>query len=220
MWYSKTSKKLKTTCAFRDSTLMKKRVYTTTGFGIIIRVPGSLLTGQFITQDPIGLAGGINSYQYADNPTGWVDPFGLMCGEVRWDSKSNRWKDNKGRFTKRPEDPSVFLSEGQVSFEDIEAWAAQGNLQNQWRPNPNQFPAGGFKYEVIVGSTTYTIHGHGPNPIAQTNWPNSNAAVSATVSITKKSAEVPKLSLMLDGSWARFHTNPNSAHIPLSSSPY
>lgn len=38
-------------------------------------------TGQFITQDPIGLLGGVNSYQYAPNPVGWVDPFGLSCKE-------------------------------------------------------------------------------------------------------------------------------------------
>lgn len=39
-------------------------------------------TGQFINQDPIGLLGGINSYQYVPNPTGWVDPLGLMCKEI------------------------------------------------------------------------------------------------------------------------------------------
>ncbi|CAA6810512.1 MAG: Rhs-family protein [uncultured Sulfurovum sp.] len=33
--------------------------------------------GRFISQDPIGLLGGNNLYQYAPNPTGWVDPFGL-----------------------------------------------------------------------------------------------------------------------------------------------
>ncbi|MDU8600064.1 RHS repeat-associated core domain-containing protein, partial [Pseudomonas syringae] len=33
--------------------------------------------GRFITQDPIGLSGGDNLYQYAPNPNGWVDPFGL-----------------------------------------------------------------------------------------------------------------------------------------------
>ena len=36
--------------------------------------------GRFTTQDPIGLAGGWNLYQYAPNPTGWVDPLGLSCG--------------------------------------------------------------------------------------------------------------------------------------------
>ena len=39
--------------------------------------------GRFITQDPIGLLGGINLYQYAANTTAWVDPLGLSsknCG--------------------------------------------------------------------------------------------------------------------------------------------
>ena len=33
--------------------------------------------GRFTQQDPIGLAGGINLYQYAPNALGWVDPWGL-----------------------------------------------------------------------------------------------------------------------------------------------
>ncbi|SEK13160.1 RHS repeat-associated core domain-containing protein, partial [Achromobacter sp. NFACC18-2] len=37
--------------------------------------------GRFITKDPIGFAGGLNVYQYADNPVGWVDPLGLAVGD-------------------------------------------------------------------------------------------------------------------------------------------
>lgn len=33
--------------------------------------------GRFTVQDPIGLAGGWNLYQYAPNPLGWIDPWGL-----------------------------------------------------------------------------------------------------------------------------------------------
>jgi len=33
--------------------------------------------GRFIAKDPIGFAGGLNVYQYADNPVEWVDPLGL-----------------------------------------------------------------------------------------------------------------------------------------------
>ncbi len=48
-------------------------------------------TGRFVTADPIGLAGGLNNYQYVPNPTGWVDPLGLAniavngacCGKTR-----------------------------------------------------------------------------------------------------------------------------------------
>ncbi|KAF2406992.1 RHS repeat-associated core domain-containing protein [Pseudomonas antarctica] len=35
--------------------------------------------GRYLTPDPVKLAGGINAYQYAPNPTGWVDPLGLAC---------------------------------------------------------------------------------------------------------------------------------------------
>ncbi|HAE8459297.1 TPA_asm: RHS repeat-associated core domain-containing protein, partial [Salmonella enterica subsp. enterica serovar Wien] len=33
--------------------------------------------GRFVSQDPIGLAGGINLYSYAPNPIKWMDPLGL-----------------------------------------------------------------------------------------------------------------------------------------------
>jgi RHS repeat-associated protein len=33
--------------------------------------------GQFASQDPIGLLGGVNHYQYAPNSASWIDPLGL-----------------------------------------------------------------------------------------------------------------------------------------------
>ncbi|MDH5799796.1 MAG: DUF6531 domain-containing protein [Gammaproteobacteria bacterium] len=38
--------------------------------------------GRFTNQDPVGLLGGENSYQYAPNPLRWVDPLGLSCRDV------------------------------------------------------------------------------------------------------------------------------------------
>ncbi|MCM7201026.1 DUF6531 domain-containing protein [Enterobacter hormaechei] len=38
--------------------------------------------GRFTQQDPIGLAGGINLYQYAPNALGWVDPWGLTPDDL------------------------------------------------------------------------------------------------------------------------------------------
>jgi RHS repeat-associated protein len=40
--------------------------------------------GRFTSQDPIGLLGGVNNYQYVPNPTGWVDPLGLSCKENKY----------------------------------------------------------------------------------------------------------------------------------------
>ena len=40
-------------------------------------------TGRFISQDPIGLLGGINHYQYAPNHINWVDPLGLCAKEEK-----------------------------------------------------------------------------------------------------------------------------------------
>ncbi|CAM2068867.1 RHS repeat protein [Sulfidibacter corallicola] len=38
--------------------------------------------GRFVSPDPVGLLGGENLYQYAPNPIGWVDPYGLSCKEA------------------------------------------------------------------------------------------------------------------------------------------
>lgn len=40
-------------------------------------------SGTYISQDPIGLAGGLNLYQYGPNPLSWIDPLGLTaCSEI------------------------------------------------------------------------------------------------------------------------------------------
>ncbi|MDO6528245.1 RHS repeat-associated core domain-containing protein, partial [Motilimonas sp. 1_MG-2023] len=63
-------------------------------------------TAAFLTLDPIGLAGGLNNYQYVPNPTGWIDPLGLAvrkgdgdcCGENETFRTTN---------VKYPSDPKV-----------------------------------------------------------------------------------------------------------------
>jgi uncharacterized protein RhaS with RHS repeats len=49
-------------------------------------------TGQFINQDSIDLLGGVNNYQYAPNPTGWIDPLGLSCKEY---AEINMYKEGR-----------------------------------------------------------------------------------------------------------------------------
>ena len=50
--------------------------------------------GRFIHQDPIGLLGGNNLYQYAPNPLDWIDPLGWWKGQPRGaDGRFGRGKD-------------------------------------------------------------------------------------------------------------------------------
>jgi RHS repeat-associated protein len=41
------------------------------------------VTGRFVTQDPIGLDGGHNLYQYVPNPAGLIDPLGLKMRSAK-----------------------------------------------------------------------------------------------------------------------------------------
>ncbi|MDK7374230.1 MULTISPECIES: RHS repeat-associated core domain-containing protein [Weeksella] len=50
--------------------------------------------GRFISQDPIGLMGGINLYQYAPNPVEWVEPWGW---KTRSSTLQRLWKDYVGQ---------------------------------------------------------------------------------------------------------------------------
>ena len=77
----------------------------------------------FISQDPIGLAGGLNVYQYAPNPLGWVDPWGLT-----------------GKPLNSP-DISKWLNKGGTVWQEVESkvWVYQDSAGNVVR-YPEGFP--------------------------------------------------------------------------------
>ena len=79
--------------------------------------------GRFIHQDPIGLLGGENLYQYAPNPVGWVDVFGLNNCKLQSIHEDNATKGvhmdvmvgkTKVELSVRPSHIS-----GQVSFKPV-----------------------------------------------------------------------------------------------------
>lgn len=73
-------------------------------------------TGRFLTLDPIKLAGGLNSYQYVPNPTGWVDPLGLNGCPPNGDGQVNPTAptENARVDTKEPSTPDIPWSNGSV----------------------------------------------------------------------------------------------------------
>ncbi|KVF22137.1 hypothetical protein WJ07_17875 [Burkholderia vietnamiensis] len=63
------------------------------------------VSGRFVSKDPIGLAGGINVYQYAANPVEWIDPFGLWGSNPLTKYRYNENGSLRSATTKiRPED--------------------------------------------------------------------------------------------------------------------
>ncbi|WP_312837093.1 RHS repeat-associated core domain-containing protein [Pantoea sp.] len=57
-------------------------------------------TGRFITPDPLGLTGGENAWLYAPNPTGWIDPLGLMNNPGSSSSAGGLTRGNAGNLGK------------------------------------------------------------------------------------------------------------------------
>ena len=80
-----------------------------------------LEVGRFITQDPIGLLGGENLYQYAPSPVGWVDPLG-------WNAKPPY-----------SPDPMKWLERGGSVHSEIDGrtWVYQ-----DWEGNKVRYPRG------------------------------------------------------------------------------
>ncbi|KPQ28518.1 MAG: Rhs family protein [Marinobacter excellens HL-55] len=115
-------------------------------------------TGRFLTPDPIGLAGGLNNYQYVPNPTGWVDPLGLTS--ISKDSPdreggSNTWndfqRDHKGQFSDSTSASNAYreLLEKQspwpIGFEPSEATLLPGaRFQMAMSPTQPSVRPGGF----------------------------------------------------------------------------
>jgi len=60
--------------------------------------------GRFVNQDPIGLLGGANFYQFAMNVLGWVDPLGLarkpISSRLPEGSRTGQFGPKNGKLTK------------------------------------------------------------------------------------------------------------------------
>ncbi|MFX1683020.1 RHS repeat-associated core domain-containing protein [Mitsuaria sp. CC2] len=79
--------------------------------------------GRYLTQDPIGLMGGINPYQYAPDPIQWTDPLGLKKGKGGCDpccgrdpaSEARNWQGTKP-YTGKDAYTNVVVKKGTVFY--------------------------------------------------------------------------------------------------------
>ena len=112
--------------------------------------------GRFTTQDPISLAGGINLYQYAPNPVGWVDPYGLQYKSgcktstvFSGKDKSKKSTDNisENRRTIQSDDikkeRKKFLGEDSVKVDKGKWRSLDGQRQFRVKPDDYSFDGSG-----------------------------------------------------------------------------
>ncbi|MGP4846209.1 RHS repeat-associated core domain-containing protein [Marinobacter sp. 1Y8] len=105
-------------------------------------------SGRFMTPDPIGLAGGLNNYQYVPNPTGWVDPLGLAC--VPKNSPESAIP-NRRRVL-----PKGIAFEGEVyRYEQPDRFATTWDA-HQWNQASNHRYTGPGQTGVYAGTTPQT----------------------------------------------------------------
>jgi len=89
--------------------------------------------GRFTQPDPIGLAGGLNLYQYAPNPAMWADPWG-WCSKKLGKNLKNRPKDSAahhivGDTAKRASPARAILKKHGIDIDSAE--------NGVWLPNKN-----------------------------------------------------------------------------------
>jgi len=135
-------------------------------------------TGRFLTQDPIGLAGGVNLYSYAgSNPVAFDDPFGLCkdkdgnelppeeCRDVTFAeghaivaaAKAQPWTWTEGVTSSTHLDFDLQAHVGACS-DAVESWMQAGGATSGNRPTAreDQKPNTGFSqstnYRQVQGS--------------------------------------------------------------------
>ncbi|MBI4689534.1 MAG: DUF2778 domain-containing protein [Nitrospirae bacterium] len=101
------------------------------------------ITGRYIERDPIGSAGGINSYIYANNPVNWIDRWGLY--ECTYDISSHDMTctpNNSGNLT--------FNSSSFVSGNNLSSLCCdcQDNPDRDYVPNHGPIPDGDYTIEA------------------------------------------------------------------------
>jgi RHS repeat-associated protein len=70
--------------------------------------------GVYVSQDPIGLWGGMNLFAYVQDPTVRFDAFGLSCNHYKYDKTTNIFRDAiTGRFVSKAE----IAKNGQISIQ-------------------------------------------------------------------------------------------------------
>lgn len=122
--------------------------------------------GRFLSMDPIGLAGGLNAYQYAPNPIQWIDPLGLTCCKCLYRGVSAKHPaiDDAKKGIVKPGNPNGDVTAdqhnagGRSGDSPFTSWTRDPEIAKWWA---NREGPGGVVLELPTGA---------PNPKDTWSW--------------------------------------------------
>ena len=80
-----------------------------------------------MNQDPIGLSGGKNFYQFAHNVQGWIDPLGLVKNRGRVQSQGTHLEESVSWDTDKP----VTVKDVQDKLEELKRKLSKRDLKDR-----------------------------------------------------------------------------------------
>ncbi|OAT33421.1 hypothetical protein M976_00168 [Buttiauxella ferragutiae ATCC 51602] len=131
-------------------------------------------TGQYISADPIGLAGGVNPYGYVHNPLSWVDPLGLACVCPKDVDALRTGGKNTTINVKTKADADALLKAAFPDYQKVNGVGPEDAVGLRKKRKMDRFKEGGaYHKDYSVDPTTGRVRGHGPND-DHGNYPHIN----------------------------------------------
>ncbi len=118
--------------------------------------------GRFINQDPIGLNGGDNNYQYAPNPVSWIDPFGLACKDSKQLKKSKKKEANEGIYEFTDTNGKKYVGQSKNIDKRLKQHIKSGKLDKNQTVKRTEVLGGKTKREIAEHKRIQQITGGVP----------------------------------------------------------